>query len=183
MGLISRVSSRTYRCLDKMANSGPELIIFDYNDTLVTPFEVTNLPEFRNAIRNGETGLVDKISCGDTRDDDLNLLPEITKCLQLIKNSSKLTNCKLAIASTSYTIHTENCTKASLKIFEVEKNFTIQNLLDRNWNLQKIEEKEKEAPGHLQIGRRPPLSTDKSIHINNIRNFSENDEISLEKIL
>ena len=150
--------------------SSPKLIIFDYNDTLVTPFEVPNLPEKANAIKNSKTGLIDKISCGENPEtDDLKLLPEVIECFQFIKNQKLLwEECQFGIASTSYTRHTEKCTRASLAIFEIDEKMTLLQFLNRNRY-----ENGKETSQQLQIGRRPPLSCDKSVHIKNIINCSD----------
>ena len=154
----------------------PELLIFDFHDTILAPYDVPELPTRENAKigwlsskDNGTDQGITSIKCGFRENGEkvtLEPLPGVIETFQHLWLHHP--DIKIAIASTAYTEFSERCTKEAIALFQVHRTVGFEDLFARNWPDRVVK-----AGQHLQIGRRPPLSTDKSkSHIPKIKDMS-----------
>ena len=152
----------------------PELIVFDLDQCLWTPemYTLSVVPS-KDRVKLGPLG-----SCGHgivgvhSGREVIQLFPDALKVLQEIY-LDKYPGMKIAAASSADTPMAVKIGKTAMSLLEVLPGVTMRDVFAKNW--------EDKFDGNIQIGRTPPLSSDKaSTHFPILRQLTG---ISYDKML
>ena len=107
-----------------MSIQEPELVIFDFHDTLTIPYEVPILPKIENAILDYNNNVI-AIKCENV------ILKPCSQAISALQHIYlNYPNIKIAIASTAYTEFSEECTKESINLFNDQMSvICLQNFV------------------------------------------------------
>jgi magnesium-dependent phosphatase 1 len=150
----------------------PELCVFDLDMCAWSPemFTLSSPPTtpVRGAL--GESGQEGIVGASNARQ-EVQLFPGALHAMQEVA-AGKYPGMRLAVASSADTPLAVRCAKASLKMLEVLPGLTVHELLGRGWPAG--------TEGHMQIGRSPPLSANKTTHFTILH---EHTGVAFDKML
>ena len=152
--------------LSKTPRFVPQLVVFDLDDCLWSPEMYTLRFEPDTAVAGDLGGGVGSGAVGATVTTQrrggaptVQLFPGARAVLQSIWAGELGSNVRCAAASSADTPLAVRCAHASLAILEVVPGVTLLDFFARNHPPEVVASK-----AHLQIGRSPPLSSDKTTH-------------------
>jgi magnesium-dependent phosphatase 1 len=144
----------------------PELVVFDLDDCLWSPemYTLRHVPD--TAVRGdlgggcGDGVLRAKASAlGGGRGPEVSLFSGAREVMQSIWAGELGDDVRCAAASSADTPQAVRCAHGCLALLEVVPGVTMLDFFGRNHAVEVLA-----ANGHLQIGRSPPLSSDKTTH-------------------
>lgn len=155
---LSAVSIATSSTRYNVISSFPKLIVFDLDMCLWTPemYELESVPQARDVVLGplssdgGEQGAVGVRSGGET----IRLFEDARAILRDFYTGAFPSDVRLAAASSADTPRAVAIGRAAMSLLEVLPGVTMRQVLARGWP-EGFEE-------NLQIGRSPPLSSDKA---------------------
>lgn len=131
----------------------PKLVVFDLDDCLWTPemYTLSDIPTqtVRGDLLGQGEGAIGALSGGE----EIRLFPEALRVLQAVQ-SGLYPQMRIAAASSADTPQAVRIARASLSLLEVLPGVSLREVFRRHWP--------DDFEGNLQIGRTPPLSSDKS---------------------
>lgn len=138
----------------------PKLIVFDLDMCLWSPemYELNEIPisAEKNGIKGklNDEGTMEGITAVKSGTDLIKLFPASLKILQDFHNGLLGDDVRIAAASSADTPHAVKIGRAALNILEVVPGVTVRSVFNRGWP--------EEFEGNMQIGRSPPLSSNKA---------------------
>lgn len=136
-------------------NSYPELVVFDLDECLWYPemYTLDTVPSEKDAVRGtlGELQQEGVIGCKSGRD-TISLYPGALRALQQF-HAGNYPNMRIAAASSADTPQAVRIGRAALSLLEVAPGVTVRQVFALGWP--------EGFEGNLQIGRSPPLSSQK----------------------
>ncbi len=131
----------------------PELIVFDLDHCLWLP-EMYTLDEIPSKTVIGSLhGHGDGAVAAKSGREEIKLFPDALRILQEIHNDA-YPNVRIAAASSADTPHAVKIAKAAMELLEILPGVTMREVFNKGWVAG--------FDGNIQIGRTPPLSSDKS---------------------
>ena len=136
----------------------PKLIVFDLDMCLWSPemYELSVVPVESDKII-GKLGNLDQEGCIKVKSggyDTIQLFPAALQVLQHFYNGDFGDDVRIAAASSADTPQAVRIGRAALDLLEVVPGVTVRSVFRQGWP--------SDFEGNLQIGRTPPLSSDKA---------------------
>ena len=131
----------------------PDLIVFDLDMCFWSPemYELSEIPSSANGIKGSE----DIITAVKSGSDLIKLFPASLQFMKAYHAGEFGNDMKIAAASSADTPHAVKIGRAALDILEVVPGVTVREVFRRGWPV--------DFEGNLQIGRTPPLSSNKAM--------------------
>ena len=132
----------------------PELAVFDLDDCMWSPemYILRHIPTEENVVR-GDLGCGEGIVGVMSGRYEVRLFPDALRVLQKVY-MGEYPNMRIAAASSADTPLAVQIGKTCMSLLEIVPGVTMRDVFDMNWP--------DGFEGHLQIGRSPPLSSNKS---------------------
>jgi hypothetical protein len=136
----------------------PELAVFDLDDCLWTPemYTLCEVPTVNDGIIGNLGDCGKGIVAVKSGNYTVRLFPDALLILQKIY-MGEYTKMRIAAASSADTPLAVRIGRASMSLLEVVPGVTVREVFDRGWP--------DDFEAHLQIGRSPPLTSNKSINL------------------
>lgn len=136
----------------------PDLVVFDLDDCVWSPetYTLDVLPSKDHVLLGDLAGKGDGVVGVQCGHQTMSLHPGALYAFQQ-HQENVYGKTRFAVASSADTPFATRCAHAALKLLEVVPGVTVATVLEKNWSEEVIAKN-----SHLQIGRSPPLSSDKS---------------------
>lgn len=155
----SQAAQQSSHYYSAIAKTFPKLIVFDLDMCLWSPemYELEAVPDARDVVigalsrgEQGQQGVVGVRSGGET----IRLFDDARSILRDFHQGAFPPDVRLAAASSADTSRAVAIGRAAMSLLEVVPGVTMRQVLARGWP--------ESFEGNLQIGRSPPLSSDKA---------------------